>query len=100
MGRRLHLEWHESESELKQRYQSEKHKERRMRLQALWLLRQGKCVADVIEVLGVNYRTVQDWVAWYRQCGLAEVLRRMRRHQARGQPAYLIRLQQRALWGG
>ena len=97
MGRRLRLEWQESESELKQRYQSEKHGERRRRLQALWLLRQGKRVADVVEVLGVHYRTVQDWVAWYRQGGLPEVLRRVRGHQARGQPAYLTPLQQRAL---
>jgi len=97
MGRRLQLEWHESESQLKQRYQREKRAERRTRLQALWLLRQGKRVADVAEALGVNYRTVQDWVGWYRRGGLSEVLRRVRGHQARGQPAYLTRLQQRAL---
>jgi len=97
MGRRLQVEWHESECELKQRYQSEKHGERRARLQALWLLRQGKCVADVVAVIGVNYRTLQEWVAWYRQGGLPEVLRRVRGHQARGQPAYLTVLQQRAL---
>ena len=100
MGRRLQLEWHESESELKQRYQSEKHGERRSRLQALWLLRQGKRVADVVEVLGVNYRTVQDWVGWYRQGGLAEVLRRVRGHQARGQPAYLTHCNSARWWRG
>lgn len=97
MGRRLQVEWQESESELKQRYQSEKHGERRARLQAFWLLRQGKRVADVVAVLGVNYRTLQAWVAWYRQGGLPEVLRRVGGHQARGQPAYLTPLQQRAL---
>jgi transposase len=97
MGRRLQVEWQESESELKQRYQHEKHGERRARLQALWLLRQGKRVADVVEVLGVNYRTVQDWVGWYRQGGLPEVLRRVRGYQVRGQPGYLTSLQQRAL---
>lgn len=97
MGRRLQLEWQESESELKQRYQNEKHGERRARLQALWLLRQGKRVADVVAVIGDHYRTLQEWVAGYRQGGLAEVLRRVRGHQARGQPAYLTPLQQRAL---
>lgn len=91
MGRRLQIEWQESEGELKRRYQSEKHGERRARLQALWLLRQGKRVADVVAVIGVNYRTIQDWIAWYRQGGLLEVLRRVRGHQARGQPAYLTR---------
>jgi hypothetical protein len=64
MGRRLQIEWQASESERKQRYQSEKHGERRARLQALWLLRQGQRVADVGAVLGVNYRPLQDWVAW------------------------------------
>lgn len=97
MGRPLQLEWHESESELKQRYQSEKDGERRTRLQALWLLRQGKRVADVVAVIGVNYRTIQEWIAWYRQGGLPAVLRRVRGYQARGQAAYLTPLQQRAL---
>lgn len=97
MGRRLQIEWQESESELKQLYQRERHPQRRTRLQTLWLLRQGQRIADVVRVIGVNYRTVQDWIAWYRQGGLPEVLRRVRGHQARGQPAYLTPLQQRAL---
>ena len=97
MGRRLQIEWHESESELKQLYQRERHPQRRTRLQSLWLLRQGQRIADVVRVIGVNYRTVQDWIAWYRQGGLAEVMRRVRGYQVSGQPSYLTPLRQRAL---
>jgi len=45
----------------------------------------------------VNYRTVQDWVAWYRQGGLAEVLRHVRGHASTGRHAYLSDMQQKAL---
>jgi transposase len=71
MGQHLQLDWQKSAEELKHRYQSEQHPQRRMRLQALRLLRQGKRIAEVVEVIGVHYRTVQDWVAWYRQGALA-----------------------------
>jgi transposase len=35
----------------------------------------------VAEVMGTHYRSVQRWVAWYREGGLSEV----RRHQMGGQ---------------
>ena len=54
-------------------------------------------MAAVVAVRGVNYRPLQAWVAWDRQGGLPEVLRRVRGHQGRGHPAYLTPLQQRAL---
>lgn len=97
MGRRVQVKWQESPDELKQRYQREKQYERRTRLQALWLLRQGQAIRAVAPLVGVNYRTVQDWLAWYRQGGLSEVLRRIRGYQVQGVPAYLSPLQQRAL---
>lgn len=44
------------------------------RLHALWLLREGtRQVGEVARVLGVNYRTIQRWVAWYRDGGLPAV---------------------------
>ncbi len=52
MGRCLQVEWHESENELKRRYQRS----------GYW---QGKRMADGVAVIGVNYRTLQEWVAWY-----------------------------------
>ena len=48
-------------------------------------------------MLGVGYRTIQDWVAWYRQGGLDEVLQRIRGQGASGAAPYRTPLQQRAL---
>ena len=93
----LNVDWQESSEELKQRYQKEVHPQRRTRLQALWQLRQGKCIGDVVDLTGASYRSVQHWIRWYRQGGLSEVLRRVVGHQAKGKKPYLNRLQQRAL---
>jgi transposase len=46
-------------------------------------------------VVGVNYRTVQDWVAWYRHGGLSEV--RRHRRAGKGRAAYLSPDQQHQL---
>ena len=40
--RRLEIEWQESEAELHRLWKREKHSERRLRLRALYYLRQGK----------------------------------------------------------
>ena len=97
MGQRLQIEWHESAAELKASYQKEKQVQRRIRLQALWQLRQGKPLQEVAESIGTPYRVIQRWVAWYRQGGLAAVLRRVSGHGARGSKAYLTHRQQKAL---
>ena len=75
MAGRLQIEWRESEEELRKLYKQEKDHQSRTRLQALWQLRQGRGMKEVAELVGVHYRTVQEWVAWYRQGGIAEVLR-------------------------
>lgn len=97
MGRGVKVNWQESSEELKHLYQKEVHLQRRTRLQALWQLRQGKRVQDVVDWTGASRRSVQQWLQWYRQGGLGEVLRRVVGHQARGKEPYLNRLQQRAL---
>jgi transposase len=97
MGRRLQVAWQETVEELKRRYQAEKHPQRRTRLQALWQLRQGKRIQDVVDTAGVSYRAVQNWVAWYRQGGLEEVLRRVTGHRSKGVEPKLNERQQRAL---
>lgn len=74
MAGRLRIEWHEDEATLKRLYRQEKDHQNRTRLQVLWYLRQGRTIGEAAELVGINYRTVQDWVAWYRQAGLAEVL--------------------------
>ncbi len=50
-----------------------------------------------MDLTGASYRSVQQWLRWYRQGGLSEVLRRVVGHQAKGKKPYLNRLQQRAL---
>ena len=97
MGRGVKVDWQESNEELKQRYQKERQHQRRTRLQALWQLRQGKRIQDVVDSTGVSYRSVQHWIRWYRQGGLSEVLRRVVGHQAKGKKPYLNWLQQKAL---
>ncbi len=95
MGRGVKADWQESSEELKHRYLKEEHPQRRTRLQALWQLRQGKEVRDVVDSTGASLRSVHQWLQWYRQDGLAEVLRRVVGHQAKGKKPYLNRLQQR-----
>jgi transposase len=97
MGRQLEVEWQESAAELKAQYQKEKHPQRRTRLQALWHLRSGKRMQEVVEIVGSPYRVIQRWVAWYRHGGLEEVLKRVSGHGAKGVSAYLNEVQQRAL---
>ncbi len=85
---------------LKLLYQQEVHPRRRTRLQALWQLRLGKRIQDVVDLTGASYRPSaegQQWLQWYRQGGLSEVLRRVVGHHAKGKKPYLNQRQQRAL---
>jgi transposase len=77
---------------LKARYRAEADGKRRMRLQGLWLLRQGRSVDETAAALGVHRRTVDRWVAWYRRGGLAGVL--AHRQGGHGQPPRLAPEQQ------
>ena len=82
-GRPFVVAWHDEDSEeaLREAYRAEQRADVRQRLQALWLLRSGKRrLGEVATVMGVDYRSVQRWVAWYRDGGLAEV----RTHHAGG----------------
>lgn len=74
MARRLRIEWQEDEATLKRLYTKERDAQSRTKLQALWHLRQGRTIAEVAEIVGKHPRTIQDWIAWYRQGGLAKVL--------------------------
>jgi transposase len=88
-GRPFEVDWRETDSSqvLKAAYQKERDPQVRTRLHGLWLLRCGWRLDRVAEVVGVHYRSVQRWVAWYREGGLPEV----QRHQMGGQgPAPLL----------
>lgn len=93
-GRRLRVTWEEPDTAkaLRQAYRAEDDAAVRMRLQGLWLLRTGRRVGAVAAVVGVHYRTVQRWVRWYEQGGLAAV--RAHRQGGVGQPPRLSAAQQ------
>jgi transposase len=82
MARPLRIDWQEDEQMLYELYKQEKDHQNRTRLQALWLLRPGRSMKEVAGLVGVHYRTVQEWVAWYRSGGVDEVLRH--RHGGHG----------------
>ena len=44
-------------------YKGEEVPELRVRWHALWLLRRGYKVSEVVEVLGVHERSVRRWIA-------------------------------------
>ena len=74
-GRPFVVAWREGDDEaaLKAAYRAEQDAEIKPRLHGLWLLRTGRRLGEVAEVVGVDYRTVQRWVAWYRDGGLGAV---------------------------
>lgn len=87
-GRRLAIDWQEDEATLYRLYKSEPEAELRTRWHAFWLLRQGHSAKETAKLVGVNRRTLSDWLHWYREGGLAAV--RQHRHGGRqGRPAFL-----------
>lgn len=94
-GRPLVVAWQHEAPELGRLYRAEHDYQIRPRLHALWLLRQGWRVGAAAAAVGVNYRTVQDWLGWYRAGGLVEV--RRHRRAGTGRAAYLTREQQAQL---
>ncbi len=85
MARTLEVAWQHDAATLEQLYKAETDHQNQRRLQALWWLRQGKRLQEVADGVGVHYRTVQDWVGWYRAGGVDEVLRH--RHGGAGGPS-------------
>lgn len=94
MGRPLDIEWRDSRKRLYRLYRRETDLQHRTRLQALMLLRQGKALSEVAETVGVHYRTVQEWVAWYRAGGVREVAQH--RLGGHGAPARRLSAEQEA----
>ena len=94
-GRKLRIEWaaEDDATSLYARYRRERRADVRPRLHGLWLVRTGRTTREVAEVLGVDERTVQRWLAWYRAGGLAPLERRHAGSQ--GAPSFLT-VEQRA----
>lgn len=94
-GRPFVVAWQDEDTEqaLRTAYRGERDPALRQRLQALWLLRSGeRRLGEVAAVIGVDYRSVQRWVAWYRSGGIAAV--RSHRLGGPGQPPRLTPEQQ------
>ncbi len=93
-GRPFRIEWRAEDTAeaLQAAYRAERRVDQRQRLQGLWLLRTGRSLKEVAAVLGVHYRTVQRWVAWYRDGGRVAVT--APRAGGHGQPALLTPEQQ------
>jgi hypothetical protein len=70
-GRPLAIPWRKDTATLFQAYRREKLPDIKPRLHALWLLRLGYRLEETAKVIGIHYRTLQQWVVWYRQGGLA-----------------------------
>src|ERR687886_2482065 len=92
-GRRLRIAWQEDEGTLWQRYRSEPDPEVRTRWHALWLLRQGRSATETAALVGVHRCSVQCWLRWDRQGGLAAVAQ-PRQGGRQGRRAYLTAEQQ------
>jgi transposase len=88
-GRKLRVEWaaEDDAASLRERYRRERRAHVRPRLQGLWLVRAGRTTREAAEVVGAQERTVQRWLAWYREGGLAGVTER--RAGGRGAPSFL-----------
>jgi transposase len=90
MGRKIApVEWAQSADELYERYRAEPEVGRRKRLQALWLVRQGRTAGEAALQAGIGARSVTRWLAWYRAEGLDAVLERLPGHGALGAPCRL-----------
>ena len=74
MARSISIIWHDEADQLEVQYKAEKDPQRRVRLHALWLVRLGHSMKAVAPLVGIHYRTIQQWIAWYRAGGLTEVL--------------------------
>lgn len=96
-GRKLTVAWarEDDAASLYERYRRERRADVRPRLHGVWLVRTGKTTREVAEVLGVDERTVQRWLAWYRAGGLTPL--EERHAQGRGALAFLAPEQQAEL---
>jgi transposase len=95
-GRRMAIAWQDAAAALHRRSRAEPAAESRTRGHALWLVRQGRTATEAATLVGVERRSVQRWLAWYRQGGLAAVAQH-RRGGRQGRAAWLTADQQAAL---
>ena len=95
MARKTAVVWaaEDTAASLHAQYRAEPEPEVRTRLHALWRLRLGEGPTAAAAVVGVGRRSVQRWLNWYREGGLAAV--RARRRGGPGKPSFLTPAQER-----
>lgn len=76
-GRPIEVEWKQSEAALRQLYNQETHIERRTRYHALWLIRGGRTMKEVSEIVDHHYDTICRWIDWYRDREVSEGAHRL-----------------------
>ncbi|WP_298816421.1 helix-turn-helix domain-containing protein [Chloroflexus sp.] len=76
---RLHINWQEDKPTRFNLSKAEQDSRQRTRLRAVWWLRNGHSLRETAQMVGIDDRTLHDWVARYRRGGLAAV-----RHRRRG----------------
>jgi len=98
-GRKLRIEWavEDDTASPYARYRRERRADVRPRVHALWLVRRGHSAREAAEVLGVDERTVQRWLGWYRAGGLAPL--EGRHAGGQGAPSFLTPEQKEGLAG-
>ena len=91
------MDWRQEDAEegLRRAYQEQRDGIVRTRLHARWLLRRGKRMGEVPDIVGTHRRTVQDWVGWYRGGGIEEVA--VHKKDGKGVSRFLNPDQERAL---
>jgi transposase len=94
-GRPLAIPWREDAATLFQAYRRANLPDIKPRLHALWLLRFGYRLEETAKIIGIHYLTLQQWVAWYRQGGLATVGAHPK--GGKGRTSWLSRQQQEQL---
>ena len=75
MARKTAVVWaaEDTAEALHAQYWAEPVPEVRTRLHVLWLVRRGESPTAVASAVGVSRRSVQRWLGWYREGGLARV---------------------------
>ena len=97
MSKPVSVAWGETAEELYEQYCAEREVRRRKRLQVLWRVRAGDAPSEAGRAAGVGLRTAERWLGWYREGGLAAVLRRVPGCGGRRSMSWLSPEQERAL---